>query len=129
MGAFSGKDETYFYNFSSVYVVYFSFLSAGFLSDRFLSKRYIICFLATVILGVGNGFLPISGHHALFFFIIFILGGGAGCLNTLANILCLDIWRGFGGDSWMHSAHFSHAIGAFLGPSILSNLFLLWSLR
>ena len=92
------------------------FVIGGYLTDKFLSKRYLIYCLFTVFLGLANGILPYSANLGMFFLLIFICGASTGSLDAGVNILCLDIWRGHGGDSWMHSVHFSYAIGAFLGP-------------
>ena len=64
--------------------------------------------------------LPHAGHLGLFFVLIFISGSTNGALSAGGNILCLDIWRGHDvGDVWMHSIHFSFAVGTFLGPVLV----------
>ena len=45
-----------------------------------------------------------------------IFSGGS--LDTGGNVLCLDTWQNGEAGPWMHSIHFSFAIGAFLAPVI-----------
>merc|ERR1719273_2285772 len=52
------------------------------------------------------------------FFIVSIISSfSAGSLDTGGNVLCLDTWKDKSGP-YLHSIHFSFAIGAFLAPVI-----------
>jgi len=91
---------------------------SGFLLDKFIGQRYILLFVFMLAMSLANAILPFSGHLPFFFFLIFICGFTTGAVDSGGNVLCLDIWRGHGGDHWMHSIHFSFAFGAFLGPVV-----------
>ena len=38
-----------------------------------------------------------------------------------STVLCLETWRGFNGEPYMHSMHFCFSLGAFLAPLIANN--------
>ena len=63
------------------YLFFFTFL-AGLLLDKFPKYRFLLLFLWTSLIGIGNVLLPFSGCLPIFFFLCAILGWSTGSLDT-----------------------------------------------
>jgi hypothetical protein len=90
--------------------------SAGFLLDKYPNYRLFLLFGYNFVLGLTNMMLP----HAKLLWLFFLTSGLAsfsgGSLDAGGNVLCLEIWDGGDAGPYLHSIHFSFAIGAFLAP-------------
>ena len=93
---------------------------AGILLDKFQKHRYFILFGFTAALSLSTMVLPHLSYLWLFFVASVMSSFSAGALDTGGNVLCLDVWSAEKGEAgpYMHSIHFSFAIGAFLAPLI-----------
>jgi MFS family permease len=60
--------------------------------------------------------------HAKWLWFYFLISGlvsfSGGVLEPVGNLLCLEIWDDGDAGPYMHSIHFSFAIGAFLAPIV-----------
>ena len=69
-------------------------------------------------MGVFGILIPHMPNLWIFFIITGFQSFNSGALDAGGNVLCLDVWQGRDGGPYMHSIHFSFAIGAFLSPLI-----------
>ena len=69
-------------------------------------------------MAICNCFIAYTGLW-VFYLLCFLNGLATGAVNSAGNVIVLDIWRGHGGEHWMHLLHFSCAGGNFLGPVIV----------
>ena len=67
-------------------------------------------------MGTACSLLPHLKHLWLYYVISTVESFANGSLDAGGNVLCLDIWRNDNSGPWVHSIHFSFAIGAFLSP-------------
>ena len=88
------------------------------MTDKFIHQRYFHLAFYIALLALSNGLLTYSSLW-LFFVLCFLNGAATGATDSAGNVLSLDIWRGHGGEHWMHLLHFSFAAGAFLGPVVV----------
>ena len=47
-----------------------------------------------------------------------LTGFGSGNVNTVGNVIILNIWQGRDSGPYMHSLHFTFGLGAFLAPVV-----------
>ena len=89
---------------------------AGIVLDKCLKYRYFILFGYTFIIGFTNVVLPHLPNIWLFFTVMTFSCFASGSLDTGGNVLILDL----NGDSgpYLHSIHFSYALGSFIAPVI-----------
>lgn len=94
--------------------------SAGVLLDKCDRFRLFILFAFTLLLSLFTMILPHLSYLWIFFVISTLSSFASGALDTGGNVLCLNIWSDSPSDAgpFMHSIHFSFAIGAFLAPLI-----------
>ena len=69
-------------------------------------------------MGTACSLLPHLKHLWLYYVISTVESFANGSLDAGGNVLCLDIWRNDNSGPWVHSIHFSFAIGAFFAPII-----------
>ena len=81
------------------------FFSGGVITERFVSWRYFHLGLYILVICLANMFLTYSPLW-LFFVLCFFNGWATGATDSAGNVLALDIWRGHGGEHWMHFLHF-----------------------
>jgi len=93
-----------------------AFLS-GLLLDKCPKLRYFILFGCTCLLGLCTAILPHMVYIWAFFLVSIVCSFACGALDTGGNVLCLDTWKDASGP-YLHSIHFSFALGAFLAPVI-----------
>ena len=67
-------------------------------------------------MGLTNIVLPHLKYLWLFFATSTLLSFASGSLDAGGNVLILDCWQGGDAGPYMHSIHFSFALGAFLAP-------------
>ena len=91
---------------------------AGILLDKFPKSKYFILSGITLIVSICTAVLPHGSHLWMFFLASVVSSFGAGGLDTGGNVLCLDTWSDGEAGPYMHSIHFSFALGAFLAPLI-----------
>ena len=90
----------------------------GILLDKYPKFRYFFLFGSNFVLGVCTSVLPHLKYLWLFFAVSVVSSFSSGSLDTGGNVLCLDVWKDGDAGPYMHSIHFSFAIGAFLAPVI-----------
>ncbi|TRY66961.1 hypothetical protein TCAL_09924 [Tigriopus californicus] len=88
----------------------------GFVMDKFPRYRCLLLFAYTLNTSLVTALMPFMSHLSIFFFLSFLGGFSGGSLDMGGNVFCLHVWRGLESGPYMHSIHFSFAIGAFLGP-------------
>jgi FHS family Na+ dependent glucose MFS transporter 1 len=90
--------------------------SAGFLLDKYPNNRLFLLFGSNFVFGLTTMVLP----HAKLLWVFFLMSGlasfSSGAIVPGGNVLCLEIWNDGDAGPYMHSIHFSFAIGAFLAP-------------
>lgn len=89
---------------------------AGLILDKWPKLRHFALFSATFLMGATNMLLPHAGYLWLFFVFSTLASFACGFLDTGGNVLVLDTWKNDDVGPYMHSIHFSFAIGAFLAP-------------
>jgi len=89
---------------------------AGIILDKFIQYRLYIIFIYVLLMGTACSLLPHLKHLWLYYVISTVESFANGSLDAGGNVLCLDIWRNDNSGPWVHSIHFSFAIGAFLSP-------------
>ena len=90
--------------------------SAGIILDKYLKYRFFILFAYTFIVGITNALLPHLSSIWLFFAVSSISSFASGSLDTGGNVLVLDCWKHGDSGPYLHSIHFSFALGSFLAP-------------
>ena len=84
--------------------------------DKYLKHRYFILFAYTFVIGITNTLLPHLGRIWLFFVVSTFSSFASGSLDTGGNVLVLDCWQNSDSGPYLHSIHFSFALGSFLAP-------------
>ena len=67
-------------------------------------------------MGITNVFLPHLKYLWIFFAMSTLLSFASGSLDAGGNVLILDCWQDKDAGPYMHSIHFSFALGAFMAP-------------
>ena len=91
---------------------------AGILLDKLKQHRFLILFAFALIHGITTFCIPFVKYLGLYYMNGVVKGFVGAALGTGGNALCLDTWSKEEVGPWMHSIHFSYAIGAFVGPLI-----------
>ena len=78
----------------------------------------MILFAFALIHGITTFCTPFLKYLGLYYVNGVVKGFVGAALGTGGNALCLDTWSKDEVGPWMHSVHFSYAIGAFVGPLI-----------
>ena len=91
---------------------------AGIMLDKFLHQRYFMLFAYTLGMGITNAVLPHLSQLWIFFCVSTLTSLSSGSLASGGNVLILDCWKGGDSGPYIHSIHFSFAIGAFVAPLI-----------
>ncbi len=70
------------------------------------------------MMGVFGMMIPHTGYLGVFYVISGMQSFFSGSLDAGGNVLCMDTWQGYDGAPYLHSIHFSFAMGAFLAPLV-----------
>ena len=89
---------------------------AGIVLDKYLKHRYFILFAYTFVIGLTNTCLPHLASIWLFFVVSTFSSFASGSLDTGGNVLVLDCWQNSDSGPYLHTIHFSFALGSFLAP-------------
>ena len=94
------------------------FFLAGVLLDKFKNLRSYLMFFYTFLMGCTTILQPHLKYVWILFANSMFNAFATGSLDTGGNVLCLALWEDGDAGPWMHSIHFSFALGAFLSPVI-----------
>ncbi|TRY80090.1 hypothetical protein TCAL_17093 [Tigriopus californicus] len=96
------------------------FLIAGIVLEKFESKSFLIISGNQFVMAITAGALTLCTSLWSMCIVSGMQGATLGALDAVGTVLCLNIWSGsqYKSDPFVHSLHFSFALGALLSPLI-----------
>ena len=86
--------------------------------DRFKEHQMVILFFLAFIHGLTIMSFPHLKYIPFYYMMGSIKGIVSNSLRTGGNALCLNTWSKDQAGPWLHSIHFSYAIGVSLAPLV-----------
>ncbi|XP_059085443.1 sodium-dependent glucose transporter 1-like [Tigriopus californicus] len=95
-------------------------LIAGIVLEKFESKSFLIISGNQFVMAITAGALTLCTSLWSMCIVSGMQGATLGALDAVGTVLCLNIWSGsqYKSDPFVHSLHFSFALGALLSPLI-----------
>lgn len=90
----------------------------GILLDKFADLKFFLLSVILLITSASTALLPNGSYLWVFFMASMISSFGIGGVITGGNVLCLTTWSGGDAAPYMHTIHFTFAIGHFIAPLI-----------